>query len=78
MADGIELGRELGFISCKSGTVQKPIQKNDTTDPKKQIILTTGSEGEAYSGLWRMAHGEHPTVQIQSGDGVLLSSSSLQ
>jgi ribonuclease J len=43
MLDGIELGQELGFLTAKNETIHRSL-KNIIIDPKKQIILTTGSE----------------------------------
>src|SRR5439155_9464271 len=40
---------------------------------EKLVILTTGSQGEPLSALRRMAHGEHPQVQLHSGDTVIFS-----
>jgi ribonuclease J len=36
-------------------------------------VLTTGSQGEPLSALRRMSHGEHPQVQLHSGDTIIFS-----
>lgn len=42
--DGINLGQELGYITCRPETIQKPLNRTDDPAADKQIILTTGSE----------------------------------
>ncbi len=45
--------------------------------PSKTVLVTTGSQGEPMSALYRMAFGEHSTISITAGDLVILSSSSI-
>lgn len=45
--------------------------------PSKTVLVTTGSQGEPMSALYRMAFGEHSSISITSGDLVILSSSSI-
>jgi len=45
--------------------------------PEKTVIITTGSQGEPLSGLYRMAFGGHRQVVIGPQDKVLLSSSAI-
>ena len=37
------------------------------------MILCTGSQGEPMSALTRMAYGDHPHVEIEEGDTVIIS-----
>jgi ribonuclease J len=37
------------------------------------VALSTGSQGEPLSALRRMAHGDHPDVDLHSGDTVIFS-----
>jgi ribonuclease J len=43
--------------------------------PEKVVVLSTGSQGEPLSALARIANGDHKTVDIQSGDTVVISAS---
>ena len=42
-------------------------------DDDKILIVTTGSQGEANSALFRMAIGEHRMIKIKPGDSIILS-----
>ena len=39
----------------------------------KMVIISTGSQGEPLSALRRMAHGDHPNVDLREGDTVIFS-----
>jgi ribonuclease J len=48
------------------------------TQPKNRtVIISTGSQGEAMSALYRMAFAEHKQIQIDSGDRVIISASAI-
>ncbi len=51
------------------------IDKVDKCDDKEIMILTTGSQGEPYSALTRMAAGEFKFLKIRENDLVILSAS---
>ena len=40
---------------------------------EKLVVISTGSQGEPLSALRRMAHGDHPHVDLHDGDTVLFS-----
>ena len=39
----------------------------------KLVIMSTGSQGEPMSALRRMAHNDHPQVELHDGDTVVFS-----
>ena len=46
--------------------------------PKNQVvIISTGSQGESMSALYRMAFSEHKQVNIMPGDRVIISASAI-
>lgn len=76
MTENIAIAQKLGYITMKPGTIKKLTPKNTGSTPaNKQIIITTGSQGEEYSALSRMSEGKHPAMTIQAGDTVVFSSS---
>jgi len=76
MTENIAIAQKLWYITMKPGTIKKLTPKNTGQTPaEKQIIITTGSQGEEYSALSRMSEWKHPAMTIQSGDTVVFSSS---
>jgi ribonuclease J len=76
MTENVAIAQKLGYITMKPGTMKKLTPKNTASTPAgKQIIITTGSQGEEYSALSRMSEGKHPAMTIQAGDTVVFSSS---
>ena len=46
--------------------------------PKSQVvIISTGSQGETMSALYRMAFSEHRQIQVDAGDRVIISASAI-
>ncbi|MDD3145538.1 MAG: ribonuclease J, partial [Candidatus Gracilibacteria bacterium] len=76
MVENVAIAKELGYINIKPGIVKKMTPKNtEGIPPHKQIIITTGSQGEQFSALARMSEGKHNSVEIIKGDTVVFSSS---
>lgn len=63
----------LGIVRVP-GDVLVNIKGIDSYVDDELVIVTTGSQGEPFSGLRRMAYGDHQNVQIRSGDTVIFSS----
>ncbi len=72
MENVLEIGLELGYIDIpRDALIDITEVKNY---PKKRVcILTTGSQGEEMSALYRMAFDTHKQVKISDGDLVILS-----
>ena len=76
MENMIKVAQELGYLKIKSGTIVelgalKSLPKN------KQVIISTGSQGENMSALYRMAFNTHKQVDIVSGDRIIISASAI-
>src|SRR6185295_6853949 len=65
-------GRSLGHIDVPEGILVQPRELDDWPD-EKLVIISTGSQGEPLSALRRMAHRDHPQVELHQGDTVLFS-----
>lgn len=65
---------ELGYMNVPEG-VLIDISEIRKYSPHEIALVTTGSQGEPMSALYRMAFGEHREVRLGAGDVVVLSSS---
>jgi ribonuclease J len=68
----VNIGRNLGHIHVPDGMLIGVREIEDYPD-HKVVIISTGSQGEPLSALRRMAHAEHPNVELRPGDTVLFS-----
>jgi ribonuclease J len=72
MRKNVNIGRGLGHIHVPDGMLVGVKEIQDFPD-HKLVVISTGSQGEPLSALRRMAHGDHPNVELHSGDTVLFS-----
>ena len=73
MVSIIDTARNLGCISIPDNTLIEVDQMKDYPN-EKQVIITTGSQGESMAALSRMASGMHRKISIGAGDTVIFSS----
>lgn len=73
MLDNTRMAIELGYLSVPPQAVA-PIEALSHLSPEQVVIITTGSQGEPMSSLFRLAANQHKQIQIQPGDTVILSS----
>ena len=76
MENMLKVAQELGYIKVKPGTIVelgsiKSLPKN------KIVIVSTGSQGENMSALYRMAFSTHKQVDITAGDRIIISASAI-
>ena len=76
MENMLKVAQELGYLKIPAGTLVdlgaiKSLPKN------KVVIVSTGSQGENMSALYRMAFSTHKQVDIQSGDRIIISASAI-
>ncbi len=67
---------ELGYMTVPDG-VLIDINEIKRYKPEELTLVTTGSQGEPMSALYRMAFGEHSQVTLGRNDLVVLSSSAI-
>ncbi len=72
MKKNTNIGRSLGHIKVPEGIIIGPREIVQFPD-HKIVIISTGSQGEPLSALRRMAHRDHPQVELHSGDTVVFS-----
>ncbi len=72
MQKNVAIASELGYLRIPDG-VLVPLEELVTLPLDRQVILSTGSQGEPNSALALMAAGEHKAVQIERGDLVIVS-----
>ena len=76
MENMLKVAQELGYLKVKPGTIVdlasiKSLPKN------KVVIVSTGSQGENMSALYRMAFSTHKQVEIAAGDRIIISASAI-
>ena len=72
MRKNVNIGRSLGHIEVPEGMLVQPREIDDFPD-HRIVIISTGSQGEPLSALRRMAHRDHPQVELHEGDTVVFS-----
>ena len=72
----MKVSTELGYMKVPKNTLVD-ITKIKNLPKNKQVIVTTGSQGEEMSALYRMAFSTHKQVEIQAGDRVIISASAV-
>ena len=66
----------LGYMEVPEG-VLVDLEQIKSQPKNRTVIISTGSQGEAMSALYRMAFAEHKQIQIDSGDRVIISASAI-
>ena len=76
MVNVIGAAAELGYIDLPDGVLidASEIKKYR---PGELTLITTGSQGEPMSALYRIAFSEHDRVKLMANDVVILSSSAI-
>lgn len=73
MERNIEIAMQYDYIKLPKTIFVEPEQISSMSD-KDVLIVTTGSQGEPSSALFRMSIGEHRAVKIKPTDLIVLSS----
>ena len=76
MENVLKVAQDLGYIKVPAGMIVdlgavKSLPKN------KIVIVSTGSQGENMSALYRMAFSSHKQIDIVSGDRIIISASAI-
>ena len=73
MVANVAVAAELGYLRVPEGLIV-PLEDLAELPAQRQVILSTGSQGEPNSAVSLMAAGEHKYVQAGAGDMVIFSS----
>ena len=76
MTNVLSAAAELGYMDLPDG-VLIDVNNIKRYKPGNVTLITTGSQGEPMSALYRIAFSEHDKVRLQSSDVVVLSSSAI-
>lgn len=68
----VELAKKLGYINVADDALITPAEA-DTMPMNRVAVLTTGSQGEPFSGLVTMSKGAHKQVKLGPNDLVVVS-----
>ncbi|MCI4626536.1 MAG: ribonuclease J [Candidatus Magnetoovum sp. WYHC-5] len=66
------IATDLGYLKVPANTLYR-IEQINTLNPRKVVIITTGSQGEPMSVLTRIACDTHKYIKIEQGDTVVVS-----
>lgn len=69
----VRVARELGYLKPPRPLLTSALKMQEVP-PEKLCVLTTGTQGEPFSALSRIAAGKHPSLHVLKGDLVILSS----
>ena len=72
MVDNVEIAHDLGYLRIPDGIVVRP-QDIRSFEPRKLIVLASGSQAEPMSSMSRIAVDNHRFVTIDENDTVILS-----
>ena len=76
MVNVIGAAVELGYMTVPDGVLIDPAEIK-RFKPEQVTVVTTGSQGEPMSALYRMAFSEHNQIKLTPSDLVILSASAI-
>lgn len=76
MEKNLEIARDLGYVSLPNNIFIDAHEVGKYAD-HEVLIVTTGSQGESMSALYRMATDEHRHVKIKPTDQIIISAKAI-
>ena len=76
MENMLRVAQDLGYLKIPAGTLVE-LSAIKSLPKNKVVIVSTGSQGESMSALYRMAFSTHKQVDIQAGDRIIISASAI-
>lgn len=76
MENILNVSTVLGYMDIPENTLMN-LEHINKLPPHKVVIISTGSQGEAMSALYRMAFSEHKQITVGTNDRVIISASAI-
>lgn len=76
MENMMKVATELGYMDIPDGVLM-PIEQIKGQPRDRVAIISTGSQGESMSALYRMAFSEHRQINIDANDRIIISASAI-
>ena len=76
MENVMHVASVLGYVDIPDN-VMVDIDKINKLPHNQTVIISTGSQGETMSALYRMAFSEHKQINVDAGDRVIISASAI-
>lgn len=76
MENILRLSMELGYLNIPEGALVE-LNQIRTVPDNKLCIITTGSQGEPMSALYRMAFSAHRQIELHPGDRIIISATAI-
>ncbi len=76
MENVIRVAMVLGYMDIPDNVLMD-IEKLNKLPKNQVVIISTGSQGESMSALYRMAFSEHKQIKVDAGDRVIISASAI-
>ncbi len=73
MVANVTVASEMGYLKVPDGLLVS-LEELGGLPARKQVIVSTGSQGETHSAVSLIAAGEHKYVEVGAGDLVIFSS----
>ena len=76
MENVLRVSSVLGYMDIPDN-VMVDLERVNSLPKNQVVIISTGSQGEAMSALYRMAFSEHKQIHVDAGDRVIISASAI-
>jgi ribonuclease J len=74
MVRNVELAKNLGYLRIEEKMIL-PVEDIGKVPENQLVVMTTGSQGEPFSGLVMMSRGEHKQISLGERDAVFFLAS---
>ena len=76
MENVLRVATVLGYMDLPENVIMS-LDEINTLPKDRAVIISTGSQGESMSALYRMAFSEHKQIKVDAGDRVIISASAI-